>query len=376
MGKKAKFNREWCNASLNPRFSPWLRPVEKNDNAAMCVVCNKTFSLSNMGRPAIESHANGPKHISNMQAVHHKNQPTILQSFVPVAANSNVPVVPVPVSTPVTDTGASTLPATQQSDQANPRQHGSAGIRKYLLNDQVSKAEILWCLKTVMSHSSYRSNSDLPELFRAMFPDSEIAAKFTLKKDKTSYLIAFGLAPFFHGELVSGLSSSETFVVCFDESLNKVIQKGQMDVHIKFWDKNKNTVSTRYLTSVFLGHANADALLNAFKGAIPPSRLRDVLQVSMDGPNVNHKLHSLLQNEIKSDAGSRQLLDIGSCGLHVVHGAFKTGHDKAKWEVHKFLYALHNLFKDSPARRADYSRLTESADFPYKFCSVRWVESL
>ncbi|GBM48847.1 hypothetical protein AVEN_21626-1 [Araneus ventricosus] len=34
-------------------------------------------------------------------------------------------------------------------------------IIKYFLYDQVTKAEVLWCLRTVMTHSSFRSNSDL-----------------------------------------------------------------------------------------------------------------------------------------------------------------------------------------------------------------------
>ena len=32
------------------------------------------------------------------------------------------------------------------------------------------------------------------------------------------------------------------------------------------------------------------------------------------------------------------------------------------------------LFHDSPARRTDYVTVTESENFPYAFCSTRWVE--
>ena len=40
----------------------------------------------------------------------------------------------------------------------------------------------------------------------------------------------------------------------------------------------------------------------------------------------------------------------------------------------KFLRALFNLFKNVPARRADYRRLTNSSIFPLKFLAVRWLE--
>ncbi|GBO06800.1 hypothetical protein AVEN_273300-1 [Araneus ventricosus] len=112
-------------------------------------------------------------------------------------------------------------------------------INKYFLNDQVTKAELLWCLRTVMTHSSFRSNSDLPDICKLMFPDNEIAKKFKMKKDETLYTICFGLAPFFKNELSAVLSSLESYFICFDESLNKVVQKGQMDIHVSFWKKKK-----------------------------------------------------------------------------------------------------------------------------------------
>ena len=46
----------------------------------------------------------------------------------------------------------------------------------------------------------------------------------------------------------------------------------------------------------------------------------------MDGPRLNWKLLSLLnEDRQKEDADLPQLLNVGSCGLHVVHGAFSTG---------------------------------------------------
>ena len=49
-----------------------------------------------------------------------------------------------------------------------------------------------------------------------------------------------------------------------------------------------------------------------------------MVQVSMDGPNVNGKFFELLKQKILSDHGTN-LINIGSCGLHVIHNSFKTG---------------------------------------------------
>lgn len=373
MSKQTLFNNDWCDKELNPGWAKWLESDPKSIYSAKCLACKKTFQLSNMGRQAIVSHETGPKHQKNV-----KNYLGVKQSLLDCfnkAAEVKIQskgAESISSSVPHSNLEApqDTATCSVEAVSSHPRE-----ISKFFLNDQVTKAEILWCLRTVMTHSSFRSNSDLPEIFRMMFPDSDIAKKFKLKKDKTAYTICFGLAPLFRNELFTIISSVETFVICFDESLNKVVQKGQMDIHIRFWKTNSNTATTRYLTSVFLGHSDAKSLLESLKSSIPPSEMQKVLQLSMDGPNVNHKVHSMLQNDLKENC-SKSLLDIGSCGLHIIHGAFKTGLRHTFWNLNKFLYDIFNLFKDSPARRADFKRLTGSDTFPLKFCSVRWVENV
>lgn len=368
MAKRTLFNYDWCDKELNPDWAKWLEPNPKSIYSAKCLACKRTFQLSNMGRQAIVSHEVGPKHQKNVKKCLGVKQS--LPNFLKESAESKKAesVVTVPHSN--LEAPQDTAICSVEAVSAHPKE-----ISKYLLNDQVTKAEILWCLRTVMTHSSFRSNSDVPEILRMMFPDSDIAKKFHLKKDKTAYTICFGLAPFFKSELLTIISSLETFVICFDESLNKVIQKGQMDIHVRFWKNKSNTVTTRYLTSVFLGHSDAKSLVDSLKTSIPSSEMKKVLQLSMDGPNVNHKLHSMLQNDLK-ESSSKSLLDIGSCGLHIVHGAFKTGLKSTSWNLNKFLYDIFNLFKNSPARRADFKHLTGSYNFPLKFCSVRWVENV
>ena len=56
-----------------------------------------------------------------------------------------------------------------------------------------------------------------------------------------------------------------------------------------------------------------------------------------------------------------------------MHGAFQAGHKAAGWTVNEMLRGMYGLFKDSPARRADYTTETGSTCFPKKFCQVRWL---
>ena len=94
-----------------------------------------------------------------------------------------------------------------------------------------------------------------------MFPDSEIANKMKLSKAKASYVITYGMKKYFEQELINVIESSDTVVIGFDESLNTVCKKQQMDIVIRFWDDKSNQVCSRYLTSAFLGTCRASDLL-------------------------------------------------------------------------------------------------------------------
>ena len=95
----------------------------------------------------------------------------------------------------------------------------------------------------------------------------------------------------------------------------------------------------------------------------------------MDGPNVNWKFIDMFNKQLL-DENSTTFLNIGSCGLHIVHGAFKHGSDATGWELEKFFKGIYQLFKETPARRDDYVKVTGSSLFALKFCKHRWVENL
>lgn len=184
------------------------------------------------------------------------------------------------------------------------------------------------------------------------------------------------------------LNSVSHFVACFDESLNRIERKEQMDIAVRLWDINAEEVSSRYWDSVFLGHTRAVDLKNAFVGSLVGHDKSDrdydvsrknifskLLQVSMDGPVVNWSFLEKLKQEIRECDEDPNLVDCGSCGLHVVHGAFRTGADATGWQLDVVLRNLYSLFKKSPAKEEDFTRITGSDIFPDKFCACRWVEN-
>ena len=82
----------------------------------------------------------------------------------------------------------------------------------------------------------------------------------------------------------------------------------------------------------------------------------------------------LNEDRQREDANLLPPLNVGSCGLHVVHRAFCKDCQSTDWKIDGFLRVLWYLFHDSPARRGDFTAVTGSTVFPLKFCATRWVE--
>ena len=148
-----------------------------------------------------------------------------------------------------------------------------------------------------------------------------------------------------------------------------------MEICIRFWNKENNRVEDRYWDSQFLGHTTHQHLLDSIQEGLKVFDMTKMVQLSMDGPNVNLKLLQKLKEQ-RNELGSPGLIAFGSCNLHTVHGAFKTGAEASGWTLKQLLKSCFQLLKDSPARRDDFISITESTKFPLPFCATRYFYGL
>lgn len=105
----------------------------------------------------------------------------------------------------------------------------------FIVKEQVVSAEIKWALKSVYNRFSFRSCAEISDLFKSMFTDSDIAQSFSMGSTKLSYIVSFGLAPHFLQQLKLDVKKCDFFTICFDEALNKVAQRCQMDLFVRFF---------------------------------------------------------------------------------------------------------------------------------------------
>jgi len=244
---KTRFQDAWLGEEA---YLSWLTPDIKDHYKANCKLCKKSFDVSAMGESAVKSHMKGSKHQQKVRAV--RTNPSVFSHFNP---KSNAPV-----------SGSQGSTCENPDDRPTPTVSSSASTSKLTvvsLEDQW-RAEVLWTMKVVTSHYSYNSCTDVEKLFQNMFPDSDIAKKFTCGEKKCSYILCHGLAPYFKLQQRDFLRGVDSFVILFDESMNKFTKNKQMDFHVRFFDDTVNQVTTRYYTSTFMGHAYATTMVDEF----------------------------------------------------------------------------------------------------------------
>ena len=162
------------------------------------------------------------------------------------------------------------------------------------------------------------------------------------------------------------------FTIFFYESLNKKCQPKHMDIHVRFREGQK--IVARFFGSQFLGPGTANDMVQHFEESVVNSGLPicNLAQISMDGPGFNSKFSTDIKKKVADDYETI-LISIGSCGLHIVHNSFKTGATAAECKVEALLSSLYHLFKDSPARQEDFSKVSGSIRLPLKFVNHRWL---
>ena len=136
-----------------------------------------------------------------------------------------------------------------------------------------------------------------------------------MKASKCKYLMTYGIAPYVEQKLLEEVKKAEVYAAIFDESLNTAMQAKQMDVLVRFWSECDGQVKTRYLGSAFMGRATADDLVNNFESTLSKLGMLNLVQVSMDGPNVNWSFYDKL-SERRKDEQLNTLVGTGSCSLY------------------------------------------------------------
>ncbi|CAF1113749.1 unnamed protein product [Rotaria sordida] len=126
---------------------------------------------------------------------------------------------------------------------------------------------------------SFNSSQFLPEIFRSMFPGSQITADYSLRQQKLSDVISHGTGYYFTNELIKDVGKAHESSLLFDETTIAGVRK-QLDIFFDIGQKLKIGSSSMLVFG---------------------------------------------------------LISIGSCPLHVIHGSFRKGIKSAVWFIDEAL---------------------------------------
>ena len=188
------FDDQWLGMEA---YKEWLFHGDNRTSAKfkVCPIPWNKIELTNMGERAIKSHAKGKKR--DRLALYIQSS---CIKFMPMSK------------------GSAELPGASSTSTC------TSTLDKFVVSEAATDAEIMWVLKNVVSSYSFCSCDGLTDLFGSMFPDSTIAEKVCLQKDKCAYFIDYGITPHFRSILMNNLNDSEFYMISIDESLNTVIQ--------------------------------------------------------------------------------------------------------------------------------------------------------
>lgn len=262
MGKTSRktiFNPDWVHPAVNLQWAETFAAVPEDVFKVYCKICKKCFELSNMGRQALISHEKGKIHAKNLKL---KNSNVRIETIISLGAEQQ--------------TGGNVN--FEKCDKLDKNQNANV-LDKFLLGTEIIDAEILWCLTVCHKNLSYNSCATIIPMFKKMFPDSAIAKKMSLGYTKAAYMTSYGCAPYFKSSLEDLLAKTDNYTICFDEAFNKIVQRGQMDIHVRFFNDDTHEVETRFFNSVFMNYTTAEDILAYFLKGVEPLQTNKILQV-------------------------------------------------------------------------------------------------
>ena len=107
------------------------------------------------------------------------------------------------------------------------------GCSKPTTKDQILNAEILQALNMVDKNYLFSLSKDDSDRFKKIFPESQIAAKYSQEETKSKYVVQFGLALFVKDGLIIDVQKTP-YPFKFDETKNFQV-KTQYDGHVSFF---------------------------------------------------------------------------------------------------------------------------------------------
>ena len=246
-------------------------------------------------------------------------------------------------------------------------------------SDQGIESEVRWATFVAKHNIPFLSGDHATKLFRKMFPDSELAKKFSCARTKTTAIVKKALAPHFTQRVIESITmSSAPFSLMMDESNDKTDKS--CIILLRLLDPQLGEVRTRFLDMPIVNIGTAANLFEALKESVTKNGLSfdNVVSFMSDTTNVMKGARSGVQKLIKDAIPT--LYDVGFI-CHLADLTVKAGLKALPVNIDQLFIDIFYYFHHSSKRKQQFIHLwcslfSTELDVILKHCPTRSLSLL
>ncbi|GBN12322.1 hypothetical protein AVEN_250723-1 [Araneus ventricosus] len=302
----------------------WPYLIPGKEGYARCSVCNTEFSITHGGKDDCRRHVSGPKHSDLVKA---QLQQQSISNFYPSKLEEN----------------------------------------------GVIKAETLF-VRFLIEHNIPLAASDHSGvLFTRMFPDSDIAKKFSCGHTKT-HAIAAVTAETYREKLVNKLRSG-LFSLSTDGS-NDISDKKLYPLVINFFDDEKGQVVTSLLSLSESSNNTGEGIFNFIDAEFQKFQLKweNCIAFGADNTNTMAGCNKGVLGLFKKKQPNLKFI---GCPCHLIHLAAQKATNSLAVDVEGILIKLFYYLEKSSKRKSEFKNCQVLSDVKihkiFKHVSTRWL---
>ena len=240
---------------------------------------------------------------------------------------------------------------------------------------QVTAAEVYFATFVAEHNLPFTASDHFSKLCKVMFPDSEIAKKFSSGRTKTTALVKHALAPAFNDNVIETCQSSPFSVLC--DGGNDQIDRKCFAILVHYWYQSQRQAVTRFLALPVCNIATAEALFESLSNEIESRGISwsNMIGYASDSASVMVGVRNSVLSRIRSKQPN--IFSLG-CLCHLAALCAAAALKKLPVSIDELLIDIYYHFKHSSKRYSEFSAIREEfSDIAplriLKHCTTWWL---
>ncbi|XP_032991851.1 uncharacterized protein LOC117038958 [Lacerta agilis] len=251
--------------------------------------------------------------------------------------------------------------------------------------DEVTAAEGTFAFHTVKHHHSYNVMTCTSGLLKTMFPDSDIARKFSSAKTKTEAIVNSVLAPDCLENVLKSIEENEIGYCGVSTDVSNHGPVKVVAVVIQYFDWKSGGLQSKIIEMQSQPNETADAIFSYVKETLESKGLLKKC-IAFTGDNCNTMFGGMQQDsegrsvfaKLKSELDNKTSIGVG-CPAHILNNCVHQAADALDVDVESIIFKIYQYFHIYRVQTEQLKEYCEFVDTEYKkllsHSKTRWLSS-